>query len=92
MDRLAFHLSHSKLEAILKEKFKNNKNCKNELVRESIEFLLNNSEEIRENFLNYSKFIDNMQITKDWANKLFESMIPNIEVYKNTKKVKSLIK
>lgn len=92
MDRLAFHLSHSKLEAILKEKFKNNKNCKNELVRESIEFLLNNSEEIRENFLNYSKFIDNMQITKDWANKLFESMIPNIEAYKNTKKVKSLIK
>lgn len=92
MDGLAFHLNHSKLEAILKEKFKNNKNCKNKLVRESIEFLLNNSEEIRENFLNYSKFIDNMQITKDWANKLFESMIPNIEAYRDMKKVKSLIK
>lgn len=92
MDRLAFHLNHSKLEAILKEKFENNKNCKNELVRESIEFLLNNSEEIRENFLNYSKFIDNMQITKDWANKLFESMVPNIEAYSDMKKVKSLIK
>lgn len=92
MDRLAFHLNHSKLEAILKEKFKNNKNCKNKLVRESIEFLLNNSEEIRENFLNYSKYIDNMQITKDWANKSFESMIPNIEAYRDTKKVKSLIK
>lgn len=92
MDRLAFHLNHSKLEAILKEKFKNNKNCKNKLVRESIEFLLNNSEEIRENFLNYSKYIDNMQITKDWANKSFESIIPDIEAYRNTKKVKSLIK
>lgn len=92
MDRLAFHLNHSKLEAILKEKFKNNKNCKNKLVRESIEFLLNNSEEIRENFLNYSKYIDNMQITKDWANKSFESMIPNIEAYRDIKKVKSLIK
>lgn len=92
MDRLAFHLNHSKLEAILKEKFENNKNCKNELVRESIEFLLNNSEEIRENFLNYSKFIDNMQITKDWANKLFESMVPNIEAYEDITKVKSLIK
>lgn len=92
MDKLAFHLNHSKLEAILKEKFKNNKNCKNKLVRESIEFLLNNSEEIRENFLNYSKYIDNMQITKDWANKSFESMIPNIEAYRDMKKVKSLIK
>ena len=92
MDKLAFHLNHSKLEAILKEKFKNNKNCKNKLVRESIEFLLNNSEEIRENFLNYSKYIDNMQITKDWANKSFESMIPNIEAYRDIKKVKSLIK
>lgn len=92
MDKLAFHLNHSKLEAILKEKFKNNKNCKNKLVRESIEFLLNNSEEIRENFLNYSKYIDNMQITKDWANKLFESMIPNIEAYRDMKKVKGLIK
>lgn len=92
MDKLAFHLSHSKLEAILKEKFKNNKNCKNKLVQESIEFLLNNSEEIRENFLNYSKYIDNMQITKDLANKLFESIIPNIEAYRNIKKVKSLIK
>lgn len=92
MDRLAFHLNHSKLEAILKEKFKNNKNCKNKLVRESIEFLLNNSEEIRENFLNYSKYIDNMQITKDWANKLFESMLPNIEAYRDMKKVKGLIK
>lgn len=92
MDRLAFHLNHSKLEAILKEKFKNNKNCKNKLVRKSIEFLLNNSEEIRENFLNYSKYIDNMQITKDWANKSFESMIPNIEAYRDIKKVKSLIK
>ena len=92
MDKLAFHLNHSKLEAILKEKFKNNKNCKNKLVRESIEFLLNNSEEIRENFLNYSKYIDNMQITKDWANKSFESIIPNIEAYRNMKKVKSLIK
>ena len=92
MDRLAFHLNHSKLEAILKEKFKNNKNCKNKLVRESIEFLLNNSEEIRENFLNYSKYIDNMQITKDWANKLFESMVPNIEAYRDIKKVKGLIK
>ena len=92
MDKLAFRLSHSKLEAILKEKFKNNKNCKNKLVRESIEFLLNNSEEIRENFLNYSKYIDNMQITKDWANKSFESMIPNIEAYRDIKKVKSLIK
>lgn len=92
MDRLAFHLNHSKLEAILKEKFKNNKNCKNKLVRESIEFLLNNSEEIRENFLNYSKYIDNMQITKDWANKSFESIIPNIEAYRDMKKVKGLIK
>lgn len=92
MDRLAFHLNHSKLEAILREKFKNNKNCKNKLVRESIEFLLNNSEEIRENFLNYSKYIDNMQITKDWANKSFESMIPNIEAYRDIKKIKSLIK
>lgn len=92
MDRLAFHLNHSKLEAILREKFKNNKNCKNKLVRESIEFLLNNSEEIRENFLNYSKYIDNMQITKDWANKSFESIVPNIEAYRNMKKVKSLIK
>lgn len=92
MDRLAFHLNHSKLEAILKEKFKNNKNCKNKLVRESIEFLLNNSEEIRENFLNYSKYIDSMQITKDWANKLFESIVPNIEAYRNIKKVKGLIK
>lgn len=92
MDRLAFHLNHSKIEAILKEKFKNNKNCKNKLVRESIEFLLNNSEEIRENFLNYSKYIDNMQITKDLANKSFESMIPNIEAYRDMKKVKSLIK
>lgn len=92
MDKLAFHLNHSKLEAILKEKFKNNKNCKNKLVRESIEFLLNNSEEIRENFLNYSKYIDNMQITKDWANKSFESMIPNIEAYRDMKKVKGLIK
>lgn len=92
MDKLAFHLNHSKLEAILKEKFKNNKNCKNKLVRESIEFLLNNSEEIRENFLNYSKYIDNMQITKDWANKLFESMLPNIEAYRDIKKVKGLIK
>ena len=92
MDKLAFHLNHSKLEAILKEKFKNNKNCKNKLVRESIEFLLNNSEEIRENFLNYSKYIDNMQITKDLANKSFESMIPNIEAYRDMKKVKSLIK
>lgn len=92
MDRLAFHLNHSKLEAILKEKFKNNKNCKNKLVRESIEFLLNNSEEIRENFLNYSKYIDNMQITKDWANKSFESIVPNIEAYRDMKKVKSLIK
>lgn len=92
MDRLAFHLNHSKLEAILKEKFKNNKNCKNKLVRESIEFLLNNSEEIRENFLNYSKYIDNMQITKDWANKSFESIVPNIEDYRDIKKVKSLIK
>ena len=92
MDKLAFHLNHSKLEAILKEKFKNNKNCKNKLVRESIEFLLNNSEEIRENFLNYSKYIDNMQITKDWANKLFESMFPNIEAYRDIKKVKGLIK
>lgn len=92
MDKLAFHLNHSKLEAILKEKFKNNKNCKNKLVRESIEFLLNNSEEIRENFLNYSKYMDNMQITKDWANKSFESMIPNIEAYRDMKKVKSLIK
>lgn len=92
MDKLAFHLNHSKLEAILKEKFKNNKNCKNKLVRESIEFLLNNSEEIRENFLNYSKYIDNMQITKDWANKSFESIIPNIEAYRDMKKVKSLIK
>lgn len=92
MDRLAFHLNHSKLEAILKEKFKNNKNCKNKLVRESIEFLLNNSEEIRENFLNYSKYIDNMQITKDQANKSFESMIPNIEAYRDIKKVKGLIK
>lgn len=92
MDKLAFHLNHSKLEAILKEKFKNNKNCKNKLVRESIEFLLNNSEEIRENFLNYSKYIDNMQITKDWANKLFESIVPNIEAYRDIKKVKGLIK
>lgn len=92
MDKLAFHLNHSKLEAILKEKFKNNKNCKNKLVRESIEFLLNNSEEIRENFLNYSKYIDNMQITKDQANKSFESMIPNIEAYRDIKKVKGLIK
>lgn len=92
MDRLAFHLNHSKLEAILKEKFKNNKNCKNKLVRESIEFLLNNSEEIRENFLNYSKYIDNMQITKDLANKSFESMLPNIEAYRDIKKVKGLIK
>lgn len=92
MDRLAFHLNHSKLEAILKEKFKNNKNCKNKLVRESIEFLLNNSEEIRENFLNYSKYIDNMQITKDWANKSFENIVPNIEAYRDMKKVKSLIK
>ena len=92
MDRLAFHLNHSKLEAILREKFKNNKNCKNKLVRESIELLLNNSEEIRENFLNYSKYIDNMQITKDWANKSFESMIPNIEAYRDIKKIKSLIK
>lgn len=92
MDKLAFHLNHSKLEAILKEKFKNNKNCKNKLVQESIEFLLNNSEEIRDNFLNYSKYIDNMQITKDWANKSFESMIPNIEAYRDMKKVKSLIK
>lgn len=92
MDKLAFHLNHSKLEAILKEKFKNNKNCKNKLVRESIEFLLNNSEEIRDNFLNYSKYIDNMQITKDWANKLFESIVPNIEAYRDMKKVKSLIK
>lgn len=92
MDKLAFHLNHSKLEAILKEKFKNNKNCKNKLVRESIEFLLNNSEEIRDNFLNYSKYIDNMQITKDLANKLFESMVPDIEAYRDTKKVKSLIK
>lgn len=92
MDKLAFHLNHSKLEAILKEKFKSNKNCKNKLVRESIEFLLNNSEEIRENFLNYSKYIDNMQITKDWANKLFESIIPNIETYRDIKKVKGLIK
>lgn len=92
MDKLAFHLNHSKLEAILKEKFKNNKNCKNKLVRESIEFLLNNSEEIRENFLNYSKYIDNMQITKDQANKLFESMLPNIEAYRDMKKVKGLIK
>lgn len=92
MDKLAFHLNHSKLEAILKEKFKNNKNCKNKLVRESIEFLLNNSEEIRENFLNYSKYIDNMQITKDWANKSFESIVPNIEAYRDMKKVKSLIK
>lgn len=92
MDKLAFHLNHSKLEAILKEKFKNNKNCKNKLVRESIEFLLNNSEEIRDNFLNYSKYMDNMQITKDWANKLFESIIPNIETYRDMKKVKSLIK
>lgn len=92
MDRLAFHLNHSKLEAILKEKFKNNKNCKNKLVRESIEFLLNNSEEIRDNFLNYSKYIDNMQITKDWANKLFESIVPNIEAYRDIKKVKGLIK
>ena len=92
MDRLAFHINHSKLEAILREKFKNNKNCKNKLVRESIEFLLNNSEEIRENFLNYSKYIDNMQITKDWANKSFESMIPNIEAYRDIKKIKSLIK
>lgn len=92
MDKLAFHLNHSKLEAILKEKFKNNKNCKNKLVRESIEFLLNKSEEIRENFLNYSKYIDNMQITKDWANKLFESMLPNIEAYRDIKKVKGLIK
>lgn len=92
MDRLAFHLNHSKLEAILREKFKNNKNCKNKLVRESIEFLLNNSEEIRENFLNYSKYIENMQITKDWANKSFESMIPNIEAYRDIKKVKGLIK
>lgn len=92
MDKLAFHLNHSKLEAILKEKFKNNKNCKNKLVRESIEFLLNNSEEIRENFLNYSKYIDNMQITKDWANKSFESIVPNIEAYRDMKKVKGLIK
>ena len=92
MDKLAFHLSHSKLEAILKEKFKNSKNCKNKLVRESIEFLLNNSEEIRENFLNYSKYIDNMQITKDLANKSFESMLPNIEAYRDIKKVKGLIK
>lgn len=92
MDKLAFHLNHSKLEAILKEKFKNNKNCKNKLVRESIEFLLNNSEEIRENFLNYSKYIDNMQITKDLANKSFESMLPNIEAYRDIKKVKGLIK
>ena len=92
MDKLAFHLSHSKLEAILKEKFKNNKNCKNKLVRESIEFLINNSEEIRYNFLNYSKYIDNMQITKDWANKLFESIVPNIEAYRDIKKVKGLIK
>ena len=92
MDRLAFHLNHSKLEAILKEKFKNNKNCKNKLVRESIEFLLNNSEEIRENFLNYSKYIDNMQITKDWANKSFENIVPNIEAYRDVKKVKGLIK
>lgn len=92
MDKLAFHLNHSKLEAILKEKFKNNKNCKNKLVRESIEFLLNNSEEIRDNFLNYSKYIDNMQITKDWANKSFESIVPNIEAYRDMKKVKSLIK
>lgn len=92
MDRLAFHLNHSKLEAILKEKFKNNKHCKNKLVRESIEFLLNNSEEIRENFLNYSKYIDNMQITKDQANKSFESIVPNIEDYRDMKKVKSLIK
>lgn len=92
MDKLAFHLNHSKLEAILKEKFKNNRNCKNKLVRESIEFLLNNSEEIRENFLNYSKYIDNMQITKDWANKLFESIVPDIEAYRDMKKVKSLIK
>lgn len=92
MDKLAFHLNHSKLEAILKEKFKNNKNCKNKLVRESIEFLLNNSEEIRDNFLNYSKYIDNMQITKDRANKLFESIVPDIEAYRDTKKVKGLIK
>lgn len=92
MDKLAFHLNHSKLEAILKEKFKNNKNCKNKLVQESIEFLLNNSEEIRDNFLNHSKYIDNMQITKDWANKLFESMVPDIEAYRDMKKVKGLIK
>lgn len=92
MDKLAFHLNHSKLEAILREKFKNNKNCKNKLVRESIEFLLNNSEEIRENFLNYSKYIDNMQITKDWANKSFENIVPNIEAYRDVKKVKGLIK
>lgn len=92
MDKLAFHLNHPKLEAILKEKFKNNKNCKNKLVRESIEFLLNNSEEIRDNFLNYSKYMDNMQITKDWANKLFDNIVPNIEAYRDMKKVKGLIK
>ena len=33
-----------------------------------------------------------MQITKDWANKSFENIVPNIEAYRDVKKVKGLIK